>query len=530
MYSETYANYAVDFVECLKHSDGEWGGKQFSLLNWQKKIVREFYGTIKDGGARQFQYLYLEIPKKNGKSEMAAALALFHTFADGESGGEVYLCAADKENAGIVFRAAHGMLKQCPALLKRAVIRESTRTIIDKATGTVLKVMSSEAYSKHGYKPSCVIFDELHAQPNRELWDVMTFGAGSARRQPVWIVLTTAGDDPDRNSIGWEIHEKARDMLKAREAGDKENDNPYWLPVIYGLPDDGDEAAKLDIYDEALWYRCNPSLGDTIEIDRVRQEALDAKKSEASERLFRWLRLNQWIAVKSSSWLPLTLYDLAELDLPRESLKGLKYYEGADLSSTTDLTARVRIFPPQKWLTHWYAVFDPYIPAESIKERSKRDHAPFEDWVAKGYVHATDGNCVDYDVLEADIKRSASEGVLKLLGADSWNCVMLLQHLTEGGLNVATVEQTTRGFSPGMKEMERLLLGGMMKHEKNPCARWCFGNTRCIVDGNENKKPMKNRSTGRIDVTVAWINAVTASMGKEEVDVNAKILSGDWSL
>jgi len=201
MFNKSYADFTKDFIRCLKHVDGIWYGKPFDLLDWQESALDEFYGTVKEDNTRQYQYLYFEIPKKNGKSELAAALGLYHTFADGEMNGEVYVCAADRNNAGIVFKVAVSMIEQCPALLKRCKITNSTKEIKDLKTGTVMKVMSSDAFSKHGYKPSCVIFDELHAQPNRDLWDVMTYGSGSARLQPVWIVLTTAGDDPDKKSI-----------------------------------------------------------------------------------------------------------------------------------------------------------------------------------------------------------------------------------------------------------------------------------------------------------------------------------------
>ena len=215
MFDAEAASFVCDFIECLTCSNGA----PFRLMDWQRETVTEFYGQLieaEGGGAdtaglyiRRYQYLYLEIAKKNGKSELAAALGVYHLYADGEINGEVYVVAADRDNAGIVYAAAKWMVEHSPALKKRSRIVDSTKTIYDTVSGSKLKVLSSEAYSKHGYKPSCVIFDELHAQPNRDLWDVMTFGAGDAREQPVWIVLTTAGDDPDRKSIGWEVHEKA---------------------------------------------------------------------------------------------------------------------------------------------------------------------------------------------------------------------------------------------------------------------------------------------------------------------------------
>lgn len=332
---QSLGQFVCDFVERLPTTDT---GNPFVLHPWQRDNIMEFYSTLEpfdegprydtEGLVRKYQYLYLEIPKKNGKSELAAALGIYHLFADGEMSSEVYVCAADRENAGIVFRAAVFMLETAPwtakmiasgelrivASQKLVAYRQQRRTEngrVDWVDMGRLQVLSAEAYSKHGYRPSCVIFDELHAQPNRDLWDVMTFGAGSGRRQPVWIVLTTAGNDPDRTSIGWEIHEKAMAIRDARqlrtilaEGGDPrqvlslrhvepedmeqaqaallERDMPNWLPVLYGLTalygDDPDDLAKIDIWDEALWYQCNPSLGTHLSLRTLRLEAREAKK------------------------------------------------------------------------------------------------------------------------------------------------------------------------------------------------------------------------------------------------------------
>lgn len=491
----------------------------------------EFYGTVKENGARQYQYLYWEIPKKNGKSETAAALGLYHTFADGEMHGEVYVVAADKDNASIIFNAALGMLEQCKSLQKRAKITESQRIIKDSVTGTVMKVLSSEAYSKHGYKPSCVIFDELHAQPNRELWDIMTFGSGSARFQPVWIVLTTAGDDPDRSSIGWEVHCKANSILEYRKGNTEGNyDNPVWLPIIYGLGGDESKIEKVNIFDEKLWYECNPSLGETIDIETLRQEALDAKQSPYAERLFRWLRLNQWISVKAVGWLPLKLYDKSQSERPELLRK--KCYGGLDLSSTTDLTAFVLVFPPQEGLEKWYVLFKAWITDEKMQERSRRDHVDFVRWAEDGYVEVTSGDCIDFEFVEDDIYEAARLYDLKLLGVDPYLSRMITQQVMKEEIEVAEIPQDMKNMSPAMKMIEKLLRKHQMEHEENPCARWCFGNVRAAVDGNENMKPMKNKQVGRIDITVAWIIAMAAAMLKEEgvADISEEILDDDWSL
>ena len=244
MFSNEDAMYAVDFIQSLKHVKSPWTGKPFELLPWQREFVTSVYGTLNEKGLRQYQYCYLEVPKKNGKSELGAAIALYHTFADGEQYGEIFGCAADRAQASLVFDVAVAMIDQSPTLKKRTKLTISQHTIKDKVSHSVYKAVSSEAYSKHGLNVSAVIFDELHAQPNRELWDVMTSYSGDAREQPLWYVITTAGDDADRKTIGWEIHEKAQKIITGEIV------EPRWYAKIWGVEPDFDG----DIYDESLWH------------------------------------------------------------------------------------------------------------------------------------------------------------------------------------------------------------------------------------------------------------------------------------
>lgn len=551
MFDEKRADYVCDFLELLAFGSGDWLGKPFRLQGWQREHIREFYGTIyEDWEANQkfriFQYLYLEIPKKNGKTELAAALGLYHLVGDGEKNPQVYICAADKENASICFNAMCGMIDSRPWLAKRVKQIPSKKKIVLADGSGFIKVLSSEAYSKHGYNASCVIFDELHAQPNRELWDIMTFGSGSARLQPVWIVLTTAGDDPDRHSIGWEIHELCRKILDARAGtGPAEDDNPIWLPVMYGMPDDPEEIEKIDIYDEATWRKCNPSIGITIPLRTIRQEAADAKKSEAKERLFRWLRLNQWIATKSVGWLPLTLYDRTQWHVPdleknlkgillrkamRQQLQGKKCFGGLDLASTTDLAAFVLEFPPQPGLDKWIVLTHAWRPRESVIEAEKRDHVPYRDWERAGYITLCDGDMNDFDQIKDAIREAAKLYKLQILGVDPYLSREISGSLMKEGINVLEIRQNMTEMSPAMKDIERKLRGGEMYHDHNTASRWCFGNVRCAVDGNENMKPMKNKSIGRIDITVAWIIAHAAALSEPENKLADLLATGRWSM
>ena len=551
MFDEKRADYVCAFLGLLAFGSGDWVGKPFQLQDWQRDPLREFYGTIDsdwDSGYkfRVFQYLYLEIPKKNGKTELAAALGIYHLVGDGEENPQVYICAADKENASICFNAMCAMIDARPWLAKKVKQIPSQKKIVLADGSGFIKVLSAEAYSKHGYNASCVIFDELHAQPNRALWDVMTFGAGSARRQPVWIVLTTAGDDPDRNSIGWEIHSQCRKILSARAGtGPAEDDNPIWLPVMYGMPDEPEEIEKIDIYDESVWRRCNPSIGVTIPLRVIRQEAFDAKKSEAKERLFRWLRLNQWIATKSVGWLPLTLYDRTQWHLPalEESLKGIplrkamrqhlcgkKCFAGLDLASTTDLTALVLEFPPQPGLDQWVVLTHAWRPRENVVEAEKRDHVPYRDWERAGYITLCDGDMNDFDIIKDAIKEAAVLYKLQILGVDPYLSREISGSLMKEGINVLEIRQNMAEMSPPMKDIERKLRGGEMLHDHNTASRWCFGNVRCAVDGNENIKPMKNKSIGRIDITVAWIIAHAAALSEPENKLADLLATGRWSI
>lgn len=551
MFDEKRADYVCAFLELLAFGSGKWAGKPFRLQDWQREPIREFYGNVtkeaeENRKFRTFQYLYLEIPKKNGKTEVAAGLGLYHLLGDGEENPQVYICAADKDNASICYNAMCGMLDARPFLDKK-VKRIPSKRKIELADGSgFVQVLSAEAYSKHGYNVSCVIFDELHAQPNRALWDVMTFGAGSARLQPVWIVLTTAGDDPDRHSIGWEIHEQCRRILAARAGtGPVEDDNPIWLPVMYGMPDDPEEIEKIDIYDEEVWRRCNPSIGVTIPLRTIRQEAADAKKSEAKERLFRWLRLNQWIATKAVGWLPLTLYDRTQWHVEaleevlkgnalraamRQLLHGKKCFAGLDLAATTDLAALVLEFPPQPGLEHWVVLTHAWRPREGVVEAEKRDHVPYRDWERAGYITLCDGDMNDFDQIKDAIREVARLYKLQILGVDPYLSREITGTLMKEGINVLEIRQTMTELSPPMKDIERKLRGGEMKHDHNTASRWCFGNVRCAVDGNENMKPMKNKSIGRIDITVAWIIAHAAAMSEPENNLADLLATGKWSL
>lgn len=562
-YSEEAARRVLDFFGLLVFGQNEWAGDPFHLLPWEEHAIREFYGVqVRDdhgNWVRYRRFLYDEIAKKNGKSEFAAGLGLYHLLADGEKQPNVGVFAADKTNADIIYKAAKYMVEHTamsePKHRPLVWCRDSVREIRTRFGG-VLKVYSSDADTKHGFSFSAILIDELHAQPNRRLWDVLTAGSDAARTQQAVIVLTTAGDDPDRKSIGWEIHEKCRRILAWRR-GEPERpmdaDDPQWCPIMYGISiltgDDPDKIAALDIYDEELWKQCNPSYGVTIMPRQFRADARAAKQSEAAERTFRWLRLNQWISTKDVGWLPLTLYDKTQTGPSakaereawiREHLYGKTCYGGLDLSSTTDLTAFVLLFPPQTGLDTWVMLPQAWRPLDGVLAAEQRDHVPYRDWARAGFLELCPGDMVDYRMVEQAVYDAAETYDLRCVGMDPWLSQTLSQrlmspendaHEPKPAVNCIIIPQDMRNMSPPTKELERLIRSHQMLHVHNTCARWCFGNARCYVDGNENRKLMKDRSIGRIDIAVAWvISLATATIIQAQNPFDKRQLGEDWGL
>ena len=313
MYDETKAQHAVNFINCLKHTKGQWRGVNFDLLDWQEKIIRDIFGTVKDNGYRQYNTAYIEIPKKNGKSELAAAVALLLSCGDAKWGAEVYGCASDRQQASIVFDVAVEMVEQCPALKKRIKPIMSVKRFVYKPTNSFYQVLSAEAYTKHGLNVHGVIFDELHSQPNRELFDVMTKGSGDARTQPLFFLITTAGND--RHSICFEQHQKVVDLIQGRKI------DPTFYPVIYAIEDNDDWGLENN------WYKANPSLGHTIDIEKVRNAFRNAQENLAEENIFRQLRLNQWVK-QSIRWMQMDKWDECTFKVDPDSLRGRECFDG----------------------------------------------------------------------------------------------------------------------------------------------------------------------------------------------------------
>ena len=492
-YDKAAADYAVGFIECLCHTKGTWAGKSFELIDWQERIIRDIFGILKSNGYRQFNTAYVEIPKKQGKSELAAAVALLLCCGDGEERAEVYGCAADRQQAGIVFDVAADMVRMCPALNKRVKILASQKRMVFQPTNSFYQVLSAEAYSKHGFNIHGVVFDELHTQPNRKLFDVMTKGSGDARMQPLYFLITTAGTDTQ--SICYETHQKALDILEGRKI-----DHTFY-PVIYGAKEDEDWTSP------EVWKKANPSLGITVGIDKVQAACDSAKQNPGEENSFRQLRLNQWVK-QSIRWMPMHKWDACAFPVSEDELEGRVCYGGLDLSSTTDITAFVLVFPPMDE-SDKYAVL-PYfwIPEDNVDLRVRRDHVPYDVWQRQGKLETTEGNVVHYGYIEKFIERLGERFNIREIAFDRWGAVQMVQNLEGMGFTVVPFGQGFASMSPPTKELMKLVLEEKIAHGGHPVLRWNMDNIFIRTDPAGNIKADKAKSTEKIDGAIALIMAL----------------------
>ena len=492
-YDKDAADYAVMFIESLCHTKGTWAGKPFELIDWQEQIIRDLFGILKPNGYRQFNTAYVEIPKKMGKSELAAAVALLLTCGDGEERAEVYGCAADRQQAAIVFDVAADMVRMCPALSRRVKILASQKRIIYKPTNSFYQVLSAEAYSKHGFNIHGVVFDELHTQPNRKLFDVMTKGSGDARMQPLYFLITTAGTDT--HSICYETHQKAKDILEGRKI------DPTFYPVIYGA----DESE--DWTDPKVWKKANPSLGITVGIDKVRAACESARQNPDEENAFRQLRLNQWVK-QAVRWMPMEKWDACAFAVNEDDLEGRVCYGGLDLSSTTDITAFVLVFPPTDEDDRYVVLPYFWIPEDSMDLRVRRDHVPYEVWERQGYLMTTEGNVIHYGYIEKFIERLGEKFNIREIAFDRWGAIQMVQNLEGMGFTVVPFGQGFKDMSPPTKELMKLVLEKRIAHGGHPVLRWMMDNIYIRTDPAGNIKADKERSTEKIDGAVATIMAL----------------------
>ena len=496
-YDKRKANRAVSFIQSLKHTKGIWAGQPFLLFPWQEQIIRDIFGTIKENGYRQFNTAFVEICKKAGKSELAAAVALYMLCGDHEEGAEIYGCANDRQQASIVFDVARDMVIQNEYLSERIKIIESQKRLVYLPTRSIYQALSSEVASKYGYNVHACIFDELLGQSNRKLYETMTQGSGAARKQPLNFVITTAGSD--RNSICYEVHQKALDILNGRKA------DPTFYPVVYSAPESADWT------DPRVWMDANPSLGRTVDLEFYENRCNSAKENPAEEIQFRQFHLCQWTNT-AVRWMPMDKWDACREDFTGDDLLGKPCYAGLDLSSTSDLTALVLVFPPTNDEDQYRTLPFFWLPKDTLQLRVRRDHVMYDVWEKEGFIMTTEGNVVHYGFIEEFIRQLGEQYDIREIAYDRWNASMMVQALEDDGFTMVPFGQGFRDMSNPTKDLMRLVLDGSLRHNGHPVLRWNIDNVFIRSDPAGNLKIDKEKSTEKVDGAVALVMALDRAM------------------
>jgi phage terminase large subunit-like protein len=508
------ADRAITFFLLLRHYKGEWGphpghpqGDPIRLEPWQMFIVGSLFGWKRADGMRRFRSVYVEVAKKNGKTLIAAGIAVLLAFFDGEAGAEVYSGATKRDQAKLSWTDAVTMVRKNPSLAAR--IQISAGSLSDIGTASFFKPLGQDSDTDQGINVHGAIIDELHVHVDRSLLDNLETAA-SARRQPVIFKITTAG--VKRDSVWAEERADAVSVVEGRATDDS------MLVAIYTL-DEGD-----DPFDEAVWPKSNPNLDVSVNRDFMRQQAEKAKRSPGALAAYLRFRQNVPTAVSTRA------IDIDEWDRCEGNPDGLPYdewartvipdgaavYDGLDLASVKDLTALIDVHRDADGYLN--AVCHFWCPKDGIAQRSRVDGVPYADWVRDGFLIATPGNVTDYGYVEAEYGRVAERVDVEEVGYDRWNASQLVTNLQAAGANLVPISQTHAGLAAGWRELEKAILEHKLRHGGHPILRWMAGNVEVETDAAGNQKPSKARSTERIDGIVG----LTMAIGRVIVHVEAE--------
>jgi len=502
-FDQKAADAAVQFFPgYLKLTEGEWAGKPFFLSGWQEHdIIRPLFGWKRSDGTRKYRRCIVWVPRKNGKTEMAAGVSFMPLICDAEPGAQVFSIAKSKDQASIVFRKAVAMINRSEALSK--VLECFKESIYCPELGARFEPLTGSAKGKHGLAMNGLIGDEVHEWKDGDLYTFVHQSSG-ARRQPIEFLISTAGN---RIGYGWELWNYCQQVL------DGSVDDPETLVVIYAADPEDDWTSP------ETWRKANPNFGISVKEEYLAAECRRAQQMPRLENDFKRYHLNIWTE-QAIRWLPMDRWDRCkgpeDWSEIEQSLKGRECFGGVDLSQTTDLTALVWVFPPDDDHPNWAVLPRFFVPAARIEERVARDRVPYDQWLKRGALFATEGNVVDYDFVKEQIRRDADQFHVLSLGFDPWNAMQIMIQMQGEGLPVEQVRQGFLSLSGPSKELERMLLDEQFEHGGHPVLRWCAGNAAVETDAAGNIKPSKAKSTERIDGIAALVTALALAHARQQ--------------
>lgn len=496
----------IAFIEFLPITSGIHAGRKLLLRPWQKDIINAIY-AVDESGKRMVRTALVTLPRKNGKTALAAALALCHLLGpEAEQRGQVFSAASDREQAAIIFKEMEAIILSVPEFNARCHIQSFRKTISDTVNGSIYTAMTADSRKAHGLSPSFMVYDELAQSANRELYDNLTTGTG-ARKEPLMVVISTQSADP--NHIMSELVDYA---LKIQE-GTLPVD-PAFHGTVYAAPD------GCDPWNEKTWFDCNPALNDFRSLEEMQIFAEQAKKIPAKESVFKNLYLNMRVSPEAK-WISSSDFDACVQPMP--DLSGRECYCGLDLSSTQDLSALSLCFLPMGENEPFYTLHFAWCPENAIKSRSKADRVPYDLWNRQGHIEATPGNVVDYGYILKRIAAIGKQYNLKALSFDRWGATKIVKDLEDMGLTVLEFGQGFASMSPPSKEMEKLVLERKIVFPDNPALAWCFSNVIAEIDAAGNVKPSKKRSKEKIDLVVSTIMALDGALRNAKKEIEPSI-------
>ena len=518
-FNERRALHMLRFaVTLVRHTKGVWAGERFEFSaasSWQAFILWSLFGWERrtDGEwRRRFRSAYISVGRKNGKTMLAAIVAIYLLAFDGEASAEVYFAATKRDQAKIGWKQAASIVRQSRSKELRKLIKivDSRSNMNIEDDGSVCEALGRDADTMDGLSPSCGIVDELHAHKNRDTWDVLESGMG-ARKNPLMLGPTTAGSV--RAGLCWDLDHDAVRILEEVITDD----------TLFGYIARVDDGDAWD--DPAVWPKANPNLGVSVYPEKLEDAARKAANNIAYLGEFRRKHLNEWTEA-DTAWLALDKWDACSSGpIDADALRGRRCYAAIDLSSTSDISALVLVFPPAPATEadpepedRWQVLPFYFIPSETIPARVKTDRVPFDAWVDQGRVIATDGDVIDHAAIRHKLIDLGGLYDIREVPMDPYNGWQLASELQGCGFEVVQFRQGFASMSPAMKEAEKLILSGKLDHGCCPVLRWMLRNISVKTDPAGNIKPDKSRSADRIDGIVSLIMGVgRATLTVQEV-------------
>jgi len=487
-FSETYAQHAIEFIEQLEHSTGEYAGRAFELEPWQEFIVWNLFGFLNEDGSRRFTRAYVEVPRKNGKSTFSSALMLYGLIADDEPAAQVYSAATKLDQAMMVFGESVRVCQNLPWLSEALTVNNSVNNRRILYGQSIYKPLEWNPGKQDGLNAHFCCIDEYHAHPNDELYNVIRNSMG-ARRQPLLFTITTAGFNREAPCY------KHRQYCAGVLSGAIKDDALF--SVIYTL-DEGD-----DWTDPAVWAKANPNWGISVNPRQLEQGLTEAKEFVHKEVEFKTKLLNVWTDT-AMTWISDSDWKACD---GMDELEGELCYGGLDLASTGDFCAFSLYFPGYNAIRSWY-----WLPVETAYKRKDAAGASIRQWAADGFIELTDGNVTDYSFIKARVIALAQQYDIKDIAFDRFNSSQLVIELQNEGLQMFPFGQGFVSMSAPTKELERLVKDKKLRHAGNPVTRWMMSNIMLRTDPAGNIKIDKAKSGDKVDGPVSIVMALGTCM------------------